>query len=187
MRPNKSKGVLEPAALKLFVEKGVAETSIRDIAAAADLAEGTLYRHYPSKEAFAKHLYQNAASTVIKELQAIHADSQDMESCLSGIVVFLCNLFDEEKEIFSYVFLTPVTTLHTLGIKNEHPIRAVAEILKTWFEKRSLTDRVPELVAAEILGAISGVANQIQLGVLKDSMGNYADDVMMAVFRLLKA
>ncbi|MFN5609256.1 MAG: hypothetical protein ACK48E_05845, partial [Holosporales bacterium] len=60
-------------------------------------------------------------------------------------------------------------------------------ILKAWFEKRSLTDRVPELVAAEILGAIGGVASQIQLGVLKDSMGNYADDVMMAVFRLLKA
>ena len=41
--------VLE-AALKLFAERGYAGTSMRDIAAAADVKPATIYAHYASKE-----------------------------------------------------------------------------------------------------------------------------------------
>ena len=41
---------IEKAAIRLFVEKGVTETSVRDIARAVDLSEGALYRHFVSKE-----------------------------------------------------------------------------------------------------------------------------------------
>ena len=41
---------IEKAAIRLFVEKGVAETSVRDIARAVDVSEGALYRHFVSKE-----------------------------------------------------------------------------------------------------------------------------------------
>ena len=41
---------IEAAALLLFVEKGVAETSIRDIAHSAGVAEGALYRHHAGKD-----------------------------------------------------------------------------------------------------------------------------------------
>src|SRR4026208_1037758 len=41
---------IEKAAIRLFVEKGVAETSVRDIARAVDISEGALYRHFVSKD-----------------------------------------------------------------------------------------------------------------------------------------
>jgi AcrR family transcriptional regulator len=37
---------IEQAAVQLFVEKGVAETTIKDIARAVGLSQGALYRHY---------------------------------------------------------------------------------------------------------------------------------------------
>ena len=37
---------IEQAAVRLFVEKGVAETTVRDIARAVGLSEGALYRHF---------------------------------------------------------------------------------------------------------------------------------------------
>ena len=40
---------IQQQALRLFVEKGVTETSVRDLAQAAGIAEGALYRHYASK------------------------------------------------------------------------------------------------------------------------------------------
>ena len=36
---------IEQAAIRLFVAKGVAETTIKDIAGAVGLSEGALYRH----------------------------------------------------------------------------------------------------------------------------------------------
>ena len=41
---------IERAAIALFVEKGVAETTVRDIAQAVEMSEGALYRHFVSKE-----------------------------------------------------------------------------------------------------------------------------------------
>jgi AcrR family transcriptional regulator len=41
---------IEKAAIRLFVEQGVTETSVRDIARAVGLSEGALYRHFVSKE-----------------------------------------------------------------------------------------------------------------------------------------
>src|SRR5712675_1679245 len=38
------------AALKLFGEKGLAETTVEDITNAADVGKGTFFNHFPSKE-----------------------------------------------------------------------------------------------------------------------------------------
>ena len=57
---------IEKAAIRLFVEKGVAETSVRDIARAVGISEGALYRHFVSKDdlvwaAFERHYVEFAA------------------------------------------------------------------------------------------------------------------------------
>ena len=41
---------IESAAVRLFVEKGVAGTTVRDIAQTVGISEGALYRHFVSKE-----------------------------------------------------------------------------------------------------------------------------------------
>jgi AcrR family transcriptional regulator len=51
--------VLE-AALTLFSERGFHGTAIPDIAAAAGLAAGTIYRHFASKEALVNELFRRA-------------------------------------------------------------------------------------------------------------------------------
>ena len=45
-----TKARVERAALTLFVARGVAETTTKEIAMAASIAEGTIYRYFPSKE-----------------------------------------------------------------------------------------------------------------------------------------
>lgn len=48
--PPGTRGRILSAALKLFAELGFFGSSIRDIAAGADINSATLYTHYPSKE-----------------------------------------------------------------------------------------------------------------------------------------
>ena len=58
---------IEHASVRLFVEKGVAETTVKDIARAVGLSEGALYRHFESKDdlvwkAFERHYVDFAAT-----------------------------------------------------------------------------------------------------------------------------
>ncbi|MBM3650754.1 MAG: helix-turn-helix transcriptional regulator, partial [Alphaproteobacteria bacterium] len=55
-KAEETKSRLERAALTLFVARGVAETTTKEIAMAASVAEGTIYRYFPSKEQLALDL-----------------------------------------------------------------------------------------------------------------------------------
>ena len=49
--------IVEEAAICLFATKGLTRTTIKDIAAAAGVTEGVLYRHYEGKEEMAWKLF----------------------------------------------------------------------------------------------------------------------------------
>ena len=46
----KTRGLLQAEALRLFREQGYAETSVNDIAEAAEVSPSTFYRYFPTKE-----------------------------------------------------------------------------------------------------------------------------------------
>jgi AcrR family transcriptional regulator len=56
-KAEETKARVERAALTLFVARGVAETTTKEIAMAASIAEGTIYRYFPSKEQLALDLF----------------------------------------------------------------------------------------------------------------------------------
>ncbi|MDX1931409.1 MAG: helix-turn-helix domain-containing protein [Capsulimonadales bacterium] len=55
------------AALELFAERGYQATTLRDIAARADVALGLTYRYFPSKEAFVIALYERLVTELEEE------------------------------------------------------------------------------------------------------------------------
>src|SRR5476651_2502938 len=62
-------GVLR-AALRLFVKQGIDGTTIKDIAREAGVAEGSLYRHFKSKDDLAWHLFSIHLRQFTEELTA---------------------------------------------------------------------------------------------------------------------
>jgi len=61
--------LIQQAALELFVAKGVGETTVRDLARAAGIAEGTLYRHYASMDALVWELFSTNYAAFARRLR----------------------------------------------------------------------------------------------------------------------
>jgi AcrR family transcriptional regulator len=58
------------AAQQLFLDKGIAATSIDDIASTAKVAKGTVYLYFPSKEALLAGLQERFIVTFLTRLEA---------------------------------------------------------------------------------------------------------------------
>ena len=67
--PETRAAALMEAAQRLFIDKGIAATSIDDIAAGAQVAKGTFYLYFPSKEALLGALQQRFVDIFCERLQ----------------------------------------------------------------------------------------------------------------------
>jgi AcrR family transcriptional regulator len=80
------------AALKLFGEKGFAETTIEDITKAADLGKGTFFNYFPTKE----HILIAFGKMQIAKLERFVKEAEQSQEPLSGQLRNLITLMTEE-------------------------------------------------------------------------------------------
>src|SRR5262249_47613662 len=104
-RARDAKSSIEETALRLFVERGVAETSIREIAEAAGVSLGAMYNHYKSKEELAWVLFSRNFSEIGVELMRRAREQRGIENKLRAMVDYVFRRFDEDWVMVSYVFL----------------------------------------------------------------------------------
>ena len=74
------------AALNLFRERGFDQTTMRDIAAAADVAIGAAYYYFESKEALVMAFYEEANAAMHEQIMAALAKKTDLKSRLRAVV-----------------------------------------------------------------------------------------------------
>ena len=63
-------------AVRLFAEKGVSETSLEEIARAANVTRGAIYWHFKNKmeifDALHERLYQPLSEMILQDMQMAH-------------------------------------------------------------------------------------------------------------------
>ncbi|MDQ0349516.1 TetR/AcrR family transcriptional regulator [Ancylobacter vacuolatus] len=122
---------IEAVALELFAQKGVAGTSVRDIALGVGVSEGALYRHFPSKEKLARELFLTRYATLAAEICAIDAGERELERKLRAVVGLACALFDAEPALFAYLLIHQHEHLGTVPDAPEaNVVEAVAQMLR---------------------------------------------------------
>jgi AcrR family transcriptional regulator len=91
--PLSTRDALMQAASELLVELGFSETTTAAVAKRAGVAEGTIYRHFKSKEALAEAVFEEAWKECIEEMERRLPPRTDPEARLRsllevGIMVF---------------------------------------------------------------------------------------------------
>src|SRR5215467_54879 len=91
------------AAMKLFSERGLAATSIRDIAKESGYTNPALYKHFESKQELALYLFEACHHRVWTACHAAIAAETGFEAKLKGYIGRVLELVDEDPEAMAFL------------------------------------------------------------------------------------
>jgi len=165
---------IKEAALVLFVKKGVAETTVRDLANQAGIAEGTLYRHYAAKEDLIAELFREHYSTFGRRMEAVAAKATGFAAKLKAMVEDACRLFDEDPTLYGFLILNQHEALSRLPRGGEGPVRTVRTLMQAAIAAREATIADADLATALFLGMLVQPAMSMIHNGLKPPLSQYA-------------
>src|SRR5688500_6556965 len=145
---------IEQASVRLFVEKGVAETTIRDIARAVGLSEGALYRHFDSKDelvwkAFERHYVAFAAT-----LQALADHEPTARGKVAAMIRGFCRVHDDNPTLFKFLLFVQHGQLGKLEPGTPTPVDVMRSVLDKAITAREIPAQRPDLATALVFGVV---------------------------------
>jgi AcrR family transcriptional regulator len=184
----KTRARIEAEALRLFAAKGVAATSIRDIAAAVGVAEGALYRHFRSKDDLARTLFLDGYAALASRIDAAGRRGLPFEPLVREVVAIFCRLFDDNRPLFAFLLLSQHDFLADVPADASRNVAdAVAELFRAAMARGDIAQGDAELLAAVALGIVGQPATFTIYGRLDGPMSHRAGALACAVIGAARA
>ncbi len=176
---------IERAALDLFVERGVDAATTREIAKAAGVSEGAIYRHFDSKDELAAAMFLSIHQRLAALIREAARDKQGVNDQARAIVDAYCRTADADFPLFTFHLLYSHRFLPTPeGVDN--PVSAVEDIIAAAMLRREIARAEPSFVAGLALGVVLQTALQIHYGRLAGPLSTYARDLTAAALGVLR-
>jgi AcrR family transcriptional regulator len=187
-RGSETKELIEKTALHLFVKRGITETTIRHIASAADIAEGTMYRHFSSKDELAWEIFSKNFLGFSQELNRIQKAQKGLRKKLEMMIRFYCTFFDDDPILFSYLFLFALHgQVRKVSKDMPHPMVILQKVLAEGMKRREIKKRDSNVAAAMVGGMLLQTATSIVYGRIKKKMTSLADEMIEASWMVLQS
>lgn len=178
---------LAEAALRLFVEKGIGETTTRDITNAAGVAEGTLYRHFESRDDLAWTLFRENYTVYARRMRSLVEENDDPITALRGIVRAWCAAFDREPEVFRYLLLLQHEYVRRVTPDMESPIKELRKLMDRAIERGAIRVDNPAVATALAQGPLLQIATSLVYRELPGPLIDWAPTIEGATLRVLDA
>ncbi len=183
--PTGTRSKIQREALRLFVEKGVTETSVRDLAQAAGVAEGALYRHYTSKSELVCDLFLTNYAAFARRLSAVQAERRGFPERLAAVVAEFCRFFDAEPTLFRFLMLVQHHALPRVAIDDDNPVEVIERMIQTAIAGGELPAQPAGLAAMMVLGLVLQPAVGLVYGRVAPPFAQYSAAIAGACLRAL--
>lgn len=179
---------IDRTALKLFAEKGVKATTIRDIASVAGVAEGTLYRHYASKEQMACDLFVENFTALGKDLGKVQEREHTTRTKLLAIIRYFCAVYDKDATMINYLFITRHGFMRRLTARMANPYLVFRRVIREGMARGDIPTQDPDVAASMVIGIVLQVIDSRILGRrIRQKISDLADTITAACLRVLNA
>jgi AcrR family transcriptional regulator len=157
-KAEETKSRLERAALTLFVARTVAETTTKEIAMAASVAEGTIYRYFPSKEQLALDLFLRHHQGLAEALAEAQRPAKALRAKIEAIVRCYCEWADRDWTLFAYHLLNQHSFLIQVPDGMANPVTVVRDVVSQAMKAGEIPRRNVDLAAASAIGVVMQAA-----------------------------
>ncbi len=162
----KTRDLILEEALKLFSEKGIKETTIRDIAKAVGITEGAIYRHFESKDQIVHELFEKYSSYLYEKLENILKRSQNEEETFREVISAFLDFAFKKPDAFRYLNI-----FHYLRGKEVRRFRRIPFTLLKEFilnlHSKGVIKVQPEYALAIVTGTLERVFLYRNIGIIK--------------------
>jgi len=178
---------IERTALRLFVQQGVAETSIKEIATEAGVSQGAMYNHYSSKDELAWALFATNFSEIGAQFRQLAYQYDSLQDRLRAMIRYCFQLFDEDWLLVTYVFLARHSFLRKVTPEMGNPYMVLRTVIADAMRSGEIPRNDPEVATSLVLGAIIQVIDTRILGRIAGNLSKLSDQVTNASLQLLTA
>lgn len=186
MRAVGVKAKAERAAMDLFAARGVDGVSIADIAAAAGISQGALYRHYRSKDELASQLFAAAYRRTGAELAAIVAGSRGFADRVGAMIAHFCALYDRDAALFRFMLLAQHELLPAMS-DDAAPVAAIEKAVGEAIQAGEIATDDVAVATAAIMGIVLQTALFHVYGRVTGPLGPRAPALARAAIAAVKA
>ena len=182
-----TKDRIDRAALDLFVRLGVDAATTRQIATAAGISEGALYRHYRSKDALAVSLFMGVHRRLSLLVEEAASGASDIRAKAAAIVAAYCQVADEDWTLFSFHMLSLHRFIPFYQEDGRDPVSVIETLLKQAMVSVEIPPADPRVLAAMVIGVVMQTAQNKAYGRIDNPMSAHAPLMTTAVQAILFA
>jgi AcrR family transcriptional regulator len=180
-RENKAK--VETAAIGLFAEKGVVGASVAEIASAAGVSQGYLYRHWKDKDEMAFDLFARLYLALRDRFQAAAESEPTTHGRITAVIHEGCRVHDEDPAGFRFLLTTQHQHLGRLPAGTHTMVDVVRGIIAEGIAKGDIGLTDEAAATAVVFGIFLQAATFDLYGDLGRSLGENSEVLAAACWR----
>ncbi len=179
---------IRAAALRLFAQRGLEGTSIRDIARAAGVTNPALYKHFASKDALALDVFLGCYNALWQRLRSAVEAQADFERRLAAFVAAFAQAIDDDPDAVLFVN----GALHELWsrVPPEMTGRTVAGLALQLVREGVSTGAIPDDTHARVrvlglVGQLFQLSRMLQLRMIEGPATRWVPELQRQLRRML--
>ena len=179
-----SRESIAASAIRLVVEGGARNATIKAISAQMDVNEAALYRHFKSKDEILSSAYVAIVDAMANQKRHLAKSTWPFAEIVREWMKLTYEFYDRNPDAFAYVLLLPPSSIVNAEISRVQG-KLFMSLLRRALRNGEIAPMLPKIAYSHFSGIMLNIPRLIYEGTLRSPARAYLDDAVSAVLRTL--